>query len=397
MEMNTRLQVEHPVTEMITNTDLVEWQLTVAAGNPLPKFQTDLQRNGWAFEARIYAENPDNNFLPDTGPLVHLRPPQPSETVRVETGVRQGDAVSVFYDPMISKLVVWAPERREALSLLKSRLEEFEVVGLNTNIEFLKRLASHPEFAAGRVDTGFIKRYNDDLFKKPPPTSPFVLAQAALATVVSDMQTQQSRTVNSSDPNSPWSFLSGLRVNHALSRSFTFLDHKVPVTVDVEYTSSNTFTITVKDGNGTITRYDNVCARMKADNTLSADIDNRRIEHRVVRFQDKVIVFSDGGKYVISVPVPRHLQGSESGDGSGDVLSSVRTPMPCKISQVLVKNGQKVTKGQVLVILEAMKMEHIIKSPVDGVVKKVNYKLGDLVGENKLLVTFEGAGETKKE
>ncbi len=157
MEMNTRLQVEHPVTEMVTNTDLVEWQLEVASGNPLPKMQESLVLDGHAFEARIYAENPSNGFLPDTGPLLHLSTPTPSDSVRIETGVRQGDTVSVYYDPMISKLVVRGKDRNEALRVLRKALAEFEVVGLNTNIEFLKLLASHQSFIDGDVETGFIQ------------------------------------------------------------------------------------------------------------------------------------------------------------------------------------------------------------------------------------------------
>jgi 3-methylcrotonyl-CoA carboxylase alpha subunit len=157
MEMNTRLQVEHPITEMVTNTDLVEWQLRVAAGNRLPKLQGDLKLKGHSFEARIYAEDPSRGFLPDTGKLVHMQTPEPSSVVRIETGVKEGDEVSVHYDPMISKLVVWSENRTEALRVLRKALGEFEVVGPATNIEFLKTLASHKSFIDGDVDTGFIK------------------------------------------------------------------------------------------------------------------------------------------------------------------------------------------------------------------------------------------------
>jgi 3-methylcrotonyl-CoA carboxylase alpha subunit len=157
MEMNTRLQVEHPITEMVTNTDLVEWQLRVAAGNRLPKLQDDLKLKGHSFEARIYAEDPNRGFLPDTGKLVHMQTPEPSSVVRIETGVKEGDEVSVHYDPMISKLVVWSENRTEALRVLRKALGEFEVVGPSTNIEFLKTLASHKSFIDGDVDTGFIK------------------------------------------------------------------------------------------------------------------------------------------------------------------------------------------------------------------------------------------------
>jgi 3-methylcrotonyl-CoA carboxylase alpha subunit len=160
MEMNTRLQVEHPITEMITGTDLVQWQLEVAAGNRLPKLQNELSVNGWAFECRIYAENPRKNFMPDTGSLIHLKTPEATDDVRIETGVIQGDEVSVHYDPMISKLVVWSKNRTASLRVLRKALGEFEVVGPETNIEFLKSLASHPSFIAGDVDTGFIKVFD---------------------------------------------------------------------------------------------------------------------------------------------------------------------------------------------------------------------------------------------
>ena len=149
--------MEHPITEMVTGTDLVEWQLQVASGNRLPKLQNELELNGHSFEARIYAENPEKGFLPDTGKLVHIRTPEATPNVRIETGVRQGDEVSVHYDPMISKLVVWGENRTEALRVLRKALGEYEVVGPNTNIEFLKSLASHPAFISGEVDTGFIK------------------------------------------------------------------------------------------------------------------------------------------------------------------------------------------------------------------------------------------------
>ncbi|KAJ3113048.1 hypothetical protein HK098_007834 [Nowakowskiella sp. JEL0407] len=194
MEMNTRLQVEHPVTELITNTDLVQWQLEVAAGNPLPMMQSELIVDGHAFEARIYAENPQNNFLPDTGVLKYLNTPAASPSVRIETGIRQGDAVSVYYDPMIAKLVVHGRDRASALALLRRKLEEFQVVGLRTNIEFLKRLAGHDAFARGEVETGFIKLYEGDVLKPPGEPQPIVLAQAALATFWNNILKKEDST-----------------------------------------------------------------------------------------------------------------------------------------------------------------------------------------------------------
>ena len=157
MEMNTRLQVEHPITEMVTKTDLVEWQIRVAAGNPIPLKQDSIKIHGHSFEARIYAESPDNGFMPDTGKILHFSPPDAAESVRVETGVQQGDEVSVHYDPMISKLVAWGETRADALRVLKKSLDEFEIVGPESNIEFLKRLSAHRVFASGDVDTSLIQ------------------------------------------------------------------------------------------------------------------------------------------------------------------------------------------------------------------------------------------------
>jgi 3-methylcrotonyl-CoA carboxylase alpha subunit len=237
MEMNTRLQVEHPITEMVTNTDLVEWQLRVAAGNRLPLLQSELKLNGHAFEARIYAENPDKGFLPDTGKLVHLRTPELSDTLRVETGVREGDEVSVHYDPMISKLVVWSENRTEALRVLRKALGEFEVVGPSTNIEFLKKLASHPSFISGDVDTGFIPRHEKDLFKPKPPVDPVVTAISALYSIA-----QESKGIYS-----PWSQFGGFRLNQDLDRKFSFFnssDRKDVVNVIVTYLSDS-FSINV--------------------------------------------------------------------------------------------------------------------------------------------------------
>jgi 3-methylcrotonyl-CoA carboxylase alpha subunit len=226
MEMNTRLQVEHPITEMITGTDLVQWQLEVAAGNRLPKLQNDLELRGWAFEARIYAENPANNFMPDTGKLVHLKMPAASSSVRLETGVQQGDQVSVHYDPMISKLVVYGKNRDESLRLLRKALGEFEVVGPSTNIEFLKALASHEAFIKGDVDTGFIQRHKDDLFPAKEQLEPIVFAQAALYLLSKEQAELKAATTNTQTVYSPWSHLYGFRVNHELVRKYEFKQAK---------------------------------------------------------------------------------------------------------------------------------------------------------------------------
>ena len=179
--MNTRLQVEHPVTEMITGLDLVEWQLRVASGEPLPLAQHQLERRGHAFEARVYAEDPEREFLPATGRLKHLRAPRENEHVRVDTGVCAGDEISVYYDPMIAKLIVWGRDRLSALRRLRQALEQYEIVGVTTNVSFLAAIAAHPAFAAEEIDTGFIERHWKDLLPPPAPAPADVLALSALA------------------------------------------------------------------------------------------------------------------------------------------------------------------------------------------------------------------------
>ncbi|KAH6570365.1 hypothetical protein BASA61_009203 [Batrachochytrium salamandrivorans] len=394
MEMNTRLQVEHPITEMITGTDLVEWQLRVAAGHPLPKMQNELTLNGHAFEARIYAENPEKDFMPDTGRLVHLRTPEESASVRIETGVRQGDEVSVHYDPMISKLVVHAEDRTEALRVLRKALEEFEVVGPHTNIEFIKALASHPAFIDGDVETGFISKHRDDLFKPKGPADHLALAHAALflAGRENEMQSAISASLKS-EPQSPWSQLTGLRLNSALSRNFTFLenkDDKESIRISMETSGDNCHFVKIVDRSGVEhTIGEAQIIKMTNQDELSdmvSNIGERRINARVIQPDAETLhIFVDGCRHIVYLPVPAYLKANESDINHGNVV----TPMPCKISSVLVKEGDHVKAGQPLMILEAMKMEHVIKSPKDAVVQHIMYKEGDLVGDGKRLISFE--------
>ncbi|TPX41099.1 hypothetical protein SeMB42_g04279 [Synchytrium endobioticum] len=386
MEMNTRLQVEHPVTEMVTGTDLVHWQLEVAAGNSLPMNQRQLALNGHAFEARIYAENPNNNFLPDVGPLLHLRTPSPSASIRVETGVRQGDAVSVYYDPMISKLVVHGEDRTAALRVLRKALGEFEVVGLKTNVEFLKALAKNQGFIDGDVETGFIKKREKSLFPEPVPLPPLVIAQAALSILMKEVKASHKEAKLSQDCYSPWN-QAGFRLNHLMTRTMTLQDDNRPCTITIEYIHENTLSMTVQDTTGAVTKYDNVTINWNAMEVLFeesatvevvADIGGRKLRGNCIwegAFGQNCHVFQDGTKYTVSKALPIHISQSSQIGEAGDL----RTPMPCKIASINVKVGQKVEKGQTLIILEAMKMEHTMKAPEAGVVKKIYYHVGDLV------------------
>ena len=250
MEMNTRLQVEHPITEMITGTDLVEWQLKVAAGEPLPLGQDDIKLNGHAFETRIYAEEPGNNFLPGAGPLLHLTTPQPAADVRIETGVRQGDQVSVHYDPMIAKLVVWSQDRLSALRKLRSCLAQYNIVGLNTNVDFLMTLAANGKFVEGDVHTDFIDEHRDNLFPAKPLAAKWI-QQAALASVLREVSQAHEAQAASRDPHSPFASLVGKRLNHNYRRTIKLVaggERKVEVVVKYDADDAGRFKVGIDGG-----------------------------------------------------------------------------------------------------------------------------------------------------
>ncbi|KAJ1985202.1 hypothetical protein H4R34_000161 [Dimargaris verticillata] len=412
MEMNTRLQVEHPVTEMVTKTDLVQWQLEVAAGNPLPLTQAQIPLVGHAFEARIYAENPANDFLPDTGPLVHVATPPTgkvtSDTVRIDTGAVQGDQVSVHYDPMIAKLIVQGRDRAEALRYLCKALQEYQVVGLHTNINFLRSVVSHPAFVSGDVETGFIAKYEQELLGAPKAPSPLAVAQAALALgALSDANVRLD--ASSTDASSPWHSADAWRLNGCHQESvelvqsgasgarytarLVFVEEgkcRVQITLpDESAIDFQSIDCRIQSVTSTIPNYTDagVGAHSQLGTTvkLVTTLADRTASAVAVFTQDKVAVFSEGERADFVLPKPAYLDSNAS-----EAAGSVKTPMPCKIAQVMVQAGENVEKNAPLVILEAMKMEHVIRAPFAGVVKEVYYQVGDMVPENKSLLAMEG-------
>lgn len=380
MEMNTRLQVEHPVTEMITNTDLVEWQLRAAAGEKLPVTQEDLKLTGWSFEARIYAEDPNNSFMPGAGPLEYLATPTPAADVRIETGVRQSDQVSVHYDPMIAKLVVWGPDRLSALLKLRACLAEFNIAGLSTNVDFLMDLASHPEFVAGNVDTEFIPRHYDSLFPKKDlqPTS---LCAAVLASVLTDKQ----GAAPAFDPTSPFTSLTGARFNHALYRTIKLVHEGAEHSVGVAAQGGGQFLVTIGDKSYKVGG--KLVPSPETNSTeLVCDVEGTIMRHRVRITKEGITLYTRDGSVEFSKPVPKYqLQGGSSG-GAGDAVA----PMPGVIEKVMVEEGAAVAAGDPLMVMIAMKMEYVIKAPAAGTVSRVAGKVGDFVEKNKVLVAFQG-------
>jgi 3-methylcrotonyl-CoA carboxylase alpha subunit len=378
MEMNTRLQVEHPVTEMITGQDLVAWQLDVAAGGKLPLAQDALSIDGHAVEARIYAEDPQKNFLPSVGRLHRLRAPAENAHVRVDTGVREGDSVTPFYDPMIAKLIVWDTDRRAALRRMRQALAEYQIAGVATNTAFLMALVGHKAFIDGDLDTGFIERFRADLLPQPAPASTVVLALAALAVTLERREAVTRQAAQSGDPWSPWSAVDGWRMNDQGWDELTMKERDSDILCRIDYLADGVLRVHGPEGHVTAQ------GNLDGDGSLDAVIDGRRLRAGIVRQDDDVIVLLPGETHRLSIVDPRAA--SDLDEGSSGQLTA---PMPGKIVQVLVEEGAKVEKGQALMILEAMKMEHTISAPARGVVAKVNFRAGEQVPEGAALLQIE--------
>jgi 3-methylcrotonyl-CoA carboxylase alpha subunit len=378
MEMNTRLQVEHPVTELITGLDLVEWQLLVADGGRLPLSQDGIVETGHAFEARLYAEDP-LDFRPQTGRIGHLRFPGPP--ARVDTGVREGDTVSIHYDPMIAKLIVHGRNRDEALGRLSAALAETEVGGLVTNQPFLARLAADAAFAEGAVHTGFIEEHAATLTPETAGVSTHGLALPCLALLCRRSDQALGRAAGSSDPTSPWHDVGGWRLNEPALQTLVLELGGERSEVCLRRTEAGYQMATPVAGPV-------ICGGIDADGRLSATIDGEACARGLAFKDSTVTLFGPDGPLVATWIDP--LDATAEMDGAGGRLTA---PMPGKIVSVHVSDGQAVARGTPLVVLEAMKMEHTISAPADGTVALVHYKAGDLVEEGADLLDFEPADE----
>jgi 3-methylcrotonyl-CoA carboxylase alpha subunit len=380
MEMNTRLQVEHPVTEMITGEDLVEWQLRVAWGEPLPKRQDELALDGHAIEARVYAEDPAKGFLPATGRIAHFVPPAASRHVRVDTGVAAGDEISPHYDPMIAKLIVWDRDRPAALARMREALGAFEIVGLTTNVAFLSRLVRCAPFAAADLDTGLIERARDELFPPLAPAPDEVLALATAAELLRLGREARAHAVASGDPWSPWSECDGWRLNQDNHHVFVFKEGERQHAVTVHYRPDNRFEVELPRGRRMLT-----CESLGASG-VRAWLDDESIAATVVRSGEAIDVFHAGERHSFALHDPWLAEVEAEAHGGG-----LTAPMPGKVIAVLVDAGAKVERGAPLLIMEAMKMEHTIMAPAAGAVKEILYAVGDQVAEGAELIRFDAA------
>ena len=375
MEMNTRLQVEHPVTEMITGLDLVEWQLRVAAGEPLPLRQDELSITGHAIEARLYSEDPNRDFLPSIGVLRHFATPAPGPHVRVDTGVRSGDAISLHYDPMIAKLIVWDQDRPAALRRLAGALDACEIVGIHSNVGFLRAIATHPAFAAAELETGFIARHADALIPPAAPTPPAVLAAATQAVLAA------TPAATPGDPYSPWNGGTAWRLNGTGAWLVHLQDGDTVVAIRATWLPDGTVRLDLPDGPVQLG------PRRAADAAGTLWLDGTKLTLGVTRQGETVTVTTGGRNYDLRVVDPLAVSG-----GAAEAGGLLTAPMPARIVSVSAVAGQVVQRGAVLMVLEAMKTQMQITCPADGVVKTVHFAVDDQVNEGATLVSFEAAG-----
>lgn len=363
MEMNTRLQVEHPVTEEITGTDLVEWQLRVASGEMLPACQDEISISGHAFEARIYAEDPHNDFLPATGLLEHLRFP---DNARIETGVREEDTITAFYDPMIAKVITRGETRAQALAAMRVALRQTHVIGTVTNVEFLAALASHSGFARGDVDTGLIAREGEALTAGAQQTK----AHKAIASLVA------FGIFKIAHPYGAWQLWG------SATRSVSVVGPDGPFVTSVSRLSGDKYAVTMDEATVEIERMD--------DGDLHSywfEVDGHQQFVTLVFQSEGMVISIDGAR--ISYLLPSADNGSgDAGPSSNQIIA----PMPGNVTACSASVGQKVLKGDTLLVMEAMKMEHTLEAPMDGVVSELSVGVGEQVEKGMILVVLsEGA------
>ena len=370
MEMNTRLQVEHPVTEMITGLDLVEWQLRVAAGEPLPRSQDQLAIGGHAIEARIYAEDPDRGFLPSIGRLEYLATPAGSPHVRIDAGVGQGDEITPYYDSMIAKLIVWDESRERALARMRGALDQYRIVGVSNNVSFLSRLVACPAFASADLDTALIEREHERLFP-PIPVPP---REAWLAAAAATLLRQAHGT-----GTSPWDARDGWRLGGRARRELKFRAGEAENSITVHYHPGGWELIL--DGQASV-----VSGSLNAASMLCLELDGARFETAVYPLHGAEYVFWQGRAHIL-----RHLDPLTESAAAVAGPAGLRSPMPGRVIELMATAGASVAKGTPLLVLEAMKIEHTIVAPSAGTLKAYRVAAGDQVGEGIELVDFEPA------
>ncbi len=379
IEMNTRLQVEHPVTEMIAGIDLVEWQLRVASGEELPERQGELQRYGHAMEVRLYAEDPARGFLPATGRIAHLTWPNAANNLRIDSGVRADDVISTHYDPMIAKVIAWGEDRATAAQRLRRALMETEIAGLATNAAFLIDVLGHQAFLNQEIDTGFIERHRADLLPEGGATPERALALAAAFLVLVDGQRAAEAARRSGDPHSPWGLTNGWRLNGEGGSSILLRDSAGRQRHARLTFSGARWDVAIDDGPPL-----RLTAPRIENGALVAGADHGRLKVTIVQDGSQVTVIERGRATRVA-----RIDVLAEAEAAATSLGQLTSPMPGTVVRVMVEDGARVTRGQPLMVVEAMKMEHTIAAQADGIVKQVRFRAGEAVAEGVELIAFE--------
>ena len=387
MEMNTRLQVEHPVTEMITGYDLVEWQLRIANNEAIPVQQEDLSINGHAIEVRIYAENPDNDFLPSIGLLSHLDFPSHlsfvNAPVRVDSGISQGDRISPFYDPMIAKLIVWGVDREQAIARMRQALLETHIIGLHTNVSFLYRLMNNSSFVSADLDTGLIEKNQASLFPPAQKLSIKALGYAA-ASYLAKHGLKNSRAAQNTATSyvDPWDSSDYWRSRQSAGTSITVADDSAQYLVTIKQRSTDDWILDVDGTEHELTWEVTSTANNQDNYEINLGLNGTLSKGKVVLNGEELYLYTQDGQTRLSIP--NSLAHAGEGDDVGG--GGLTAPMPGKVINIQVNVGDKVEQGQVLVVMEAMKMEHSITASTGGVVEEIFFAVGEQVTEGAELI-----------
>ena len=392
MEMNTRLQVEHPVTEMIAGQDLVEWQLRVACGERLPLTEDELPMHGCAVEARVCAEDPARDFLPSVGEIAHLRPPLESEAIRVDTGVRPGDRITHYYDSLLAKLIVWGADRAEALRRLRAALETFELAGVATNLDLLRALVVHPQFQRGEFDTGFIEAEAAQLTMTAAPTQEeeaIILAAGAAAWLADLRRRNQASAAGCGDPWSPWAMGDGWRIDGVGHHDIEFNFNARRLSAKIHPLAAGGFRleapaisaiVEAKEHDGRM--------RLRVDGA-AREVGIVRIEHPERPSQaagcagEELAVILAGRNYSLTPVDPLKPPAP-----AADLDQQLRAPLPARVTRIFVAEGEKVKKGTRLINLEVMKMEVALTAPRDGQIERILCTEGEWMAEGAKLAAL---------
>ena len=378
MEMNTRLQVEHPVTEMITGLDLVEWQLRIASGEKLTLTDKTIRSHGHAVEARLYAENPQNNFMPSAGPLRYFQLPPETSAVRVDSGFRTGDVVSVYYDPLLAKLIAWGENRMQAIQTMQSMLNRTAVLGIHTNLTLLNRIISNPQFMDGNLSTQFIARQQTQLLQSVEEVPQNVIVLACL--MLLKLQQEQARQFQSqhADGLSPWFLQNGWRLNQPVQLTLNLWRRETHWQVIVVFDNK---TVQLQWPSNNITLSGNQLALLETE----ASRFEKGPSFTIVVDEEFLTVFCDGEQWQFSTLNP-------AVDASGfKSRGGLQAPMPGTVVSIDVQPGQTVSAGDRLLIMEAMKMEHSLLAPHAGKIETIFYQPGDRVNEGAELIAFSNS------